>query len=430
MASKEKSVFVCSNCGNEYAAWQGRCDACNEWNALRELKFKNEKVKIGQPSTPNQISTLAGINIQKTRVSTKVNEVDRVLGGGIVPGSVILLAGDPGIGKSTLLMRLSDTVEKTLYISGEESKDQIGLRAYRMGVGMEGIDFLPESNIDSILSAVSEKKYQLIIIDSVQTMYCPDFPSTPGSLVQVRECALRLQQFAKSSGTAVVLVGHVTKDGAVAGPKTLEHLVDVVLYLEGERYHGTRILRGMKNRFGPTDEIGIFAMSETGLEPIENPSTILLKERLANTPGSVVTAIIEGSRPLLVEVQALTTRTVFGYPKRSANGFDINRLNLITAVLQQRAGLKLFDQDIYVNVVGGVTIKEPAADLAVAAAIASALKNKPIDSKACIFGEMGLSGEIRTVSFIEKRRSEATRLGFEPYLANKNITSAINDLLT
>lgn len=425
---KEKTIFVCSNCGNEYVVWQGKCDACNEWNSLREIKVQKSKIKMDS-SHPAEITTLAGVNVTRTRVSTKIGEVDRVLGGGVVPGSVVLLAGDPGIGKSTLLMRLADNIEKTLYVSGEESKDQIGLRAYRMGVEVAKIDFLAESNVEAILAAISDKQYQLIIVDSIQTMYSPDFPSTPGSLVQVRESALRLQQFAKASNVSIISVGHVTKDGAVAGPRTLEHLVDVVLYLEGERYHGTRILRGAKNRFGPTDEIGLFTMSESGLEPIENPSHLLLQERLPDTPGSVVTAMIEGSRPLLVEVQALTSRTAFGYPKRAATGFDLNRLYLITAVLQQRAALKLHDQDIYVNAVGGVTVKEPAADLAVALAIASAFKNQPLDPKLCIFGELGLSGEVRSVSFSEQRSGEAKRLGFTSYQGKGTINAIIRQLL-
>lgn len=431
--SKDKSIFVCSNCGNEYAAWQGKCDACNEWNSLRELKMKNEKLKTRQQAVPVEISTLAGANIARTRLSTKIGEVDRVLGGGIVPGSVILLAGDPGIGKSTLLMRLVDNIEHTLYVSGEESRDQVGLRAYRMGVGVEEIDFLAESNVDNIINILQSNPqpspYQLIIIDSIQTMYSSDFPSTPGSLVQVRECALRLQQFAKSSGIAIILVGHVTKDGTVAGPKTLEHLVDVVLQLEGERYHDARILRGLKNRFGATEEIGLFAMSEAGLQEVVNPSELFLKERVAGAPGSVVTVIIEGSRPLLVEAQALTVKTPFGYPKRSATGFDINRLNLITATLQQRAGVKLYDQDIYVNVVGGVTIKEPAGDLAIALAIVSAFTNKPIDPQLCAFGEVGLSGEIRSVRMLDRRAAEAKRLGFKPIGASKNLKAMIEAVL-
>lgn len=433
---KEKSIFVCSNCGNEYAAWQGKCDACGEWNTVKEFKIPaSAKAMAGrQNSKSAEISTLVGAGVSKQRLSTKIGEVDRVLGGGLVPGSVVLLAGDPGIGKSTLLLRLADNIDNTLYISGEESKDQVGLRAYRMGVSVDKINFLAETNVDNIIELLTRLEpqspaYNLVIIDSIQTMNCADFPSTAGSLIQVRESALRLQQLAKLTSTAIILVGHVTKDGAVAGPKILEHLVDVVLYLEGERYHGTRILRGVKNRFGATDEIGIFAMSEAGLEPVENPSELFLHERLDNTPGSVITSTIEGTRPILVEVQALTTKTAFGYPKRAATGFDLNRLNLIVAVLQQRAQLKLYEQDIYVNIVGGVTIKEPAADLAVALAVVSAYNVKPIDAKFCVFGELGLTGEIRAVSYEQKRQAEAKRLGFTIYQGNRDIITTIKDLL-
>ncbi|MCL5795473.1 MAG: DNA repair protein RadA [Patescibacteria group bacterium] len=431
--SKDKSVFVCSQCGGEHLQWQGRCQFCGEWNTLKELRTKNEKLKTKDhfDKGPAEIVKLDQVKLKDfSRVKTGIGEFDRVLGAGIVPGSVILLGGDPGIGKSTILLQLADKIKNTLYVSGEESAEQIKLRAERLGIKNPEFSLFTETDISEIVSKLTANSYKLIIIDSIQTMYVSDYPSTPGSLVQVRESALRLQQAAKALHIPIILVGHMTKGGEVAGPKTLEHLVDVVLYLEGERYHDSRVLRGAKNRFGATDEIGIFEMGEKGMQEVKNPSKIFLEERATNVAGSVVTATMEGTRPLLVEIQALCTPTSFGYPKRTASGFDLNRLNLLAAVLMKRAGLNLSTQDIYLNIAGGFKLKDPGIDLAVCAAIASAFKNKPINGKLCLFGEVGLSGEIRRVRFSEKRNQEAKRLGFASLDAKiKNVYQLIREIL-
>ncbi len=441
--AKNTTIFVCSECGGEYLNWQGKCQFCGEWNTLKEIKNQISKIKNGgEKIKPVEVVSLDRVIIKDfQRISTKIKEFDRVLGGfvsksgqgGIVPGSVILLGGDPGIGKSTLLLQLSGNVasekEKVLYISGEESAQQLKLRFDRLGIKNNNISVLAASDINNIIEIIIQNKPKLVIVDSIQTMYNNEFPSTPGSVVQVRECSLRLQQLAKQMHIPIIMVGHITKSGEVAGPKILEHMVDVVLYLEGERYHNNRILRGVKNRFGATDEIGIFEMVEGGLKEIINPSKIFLEERLLNSSGSVVTAAMEGTRPFLIEIQALTSKTSFGYPRRASSGYDLNRLQLIIAILQKRAGINLFDQDIYINVVGGFKIKEPAADLAVALAIVSACKNKNIASNLVVFGELGLSGEIRTVSQATKRINEAMRLGFNKTIKSKTIEQAIKESL-
>lgn len=420
-------IYVCSNCGEEYLKWQGRCDNCGNWNTLKEFhppaggtKFQSENRRISEVVSLDKITTK---NFQ--RISTQIAEFDRVLGGGIVPGSVMILGGDPGIGKSTILLQIAANLKNVLYISGEESAEQIKLRFDRLGLKSNSLKFYAEINLRNVISAIEKEKPNLAIIDSIQTMYLDDLPSTPGSIVQVRECALRLQQLAKNVATPIILVGHVTKDGTVAGPRTLEHLVDAVLYLEGERFHEHRILRGVKNRFGATDEIGIFEMTEKGLAEVSNPSKLLLSERLESVAGSVVTATVEGSRSLLVEVQALATPTIFGYPQRRASGFDLNRLQLLIAVLQKRADLNLSNQDIFINIVGGMKIYEPAVDLAVVLAVAGAYKGKPIDATLCVFGEVGLSGEIRKVTFAQKRQVEAKRLGFSKFINAKTINEAV-----
>jgi len=433
--SKNKTIFVCSNCGGESSQWQGRCSFCSEWNTLKELKTKSEKQKTrGNNLKPSEIICIDKVEaINYKRINTSIGEFDRVLGGGIIPGSVILLGGDPGIGKSTLLMQacknLASSGNNVLYVSGEESTGQIKLRADRMNIKSPNLHLLCETDVDEIITKLENNTYNVVVIDSIQTVYDSNYPSTPGSLVQVRECALKLQQTAKTSSTAIVLVGHVTKDGSVAGPKTLEHLVDVVLYLEGERYHNSRILRGIKNRFGATDEIGVFEMAENGLSEISNPSKIFLEERLIGSPGSVITAVMEGTRPFLVEIQAITSKTVFGYPKRAASGVDLNRLQLLIAVLQKRAFINLLDQDVYINVVGGFKINEPSADLAIMLSIASAYKNKPVDTKTVVFGEVGLSGEIRRVIHESKRQTEAKRLGFDKIVNTKTVIEAISKLI-
>jgi DNA repair protein RadA/Sms len=429
---KNDVVYVCSDCGNESLKWSGRCNACNAWNTLKEMKaIKLDKRNTVSDGTKKQILTFDKIDTRNhERFSVNIAEFDRVLGGGVIPGSVIILGGDPGIGKSTLALQIAENVENVLYVSGEESAEQIKLRANRLKVRSKKLKQISETNIGSIenhIMTLAKEGLKLVIVDSIQTMYDAEFPSTPGSLVQVRECALKLQQIAKSINVTIILIGHVTKDGNVAGPKTLEHLVDVVLYLEGERYHNTRILRGIKNRFGATDEIGVFEMGEGGFKEISNPSKIFLEERVKDVPGSIVTATMEGTRPFLVEIQALNSSTAFGYPSRTSSGFDLNRLQLLIAVLAKRAGINLSSQDIYLNVVGGFKIKEPACDLAVCLAMISAYKNKTINPELCAFGEIGLSGEIRKVNYFEKRANEAHRLGFNKIIKSKNIYDAVKE---
>lgn len=427
MAKENQTIFVCSNCGEEYMKWQGKCDICHEWNSLKE--FKSKKIRQINSSADSEPVDLDKINIKSVqRVTTGKVEFDRVLGsGGFVPGSVVLLGGDPGIGKSTLLLQVVADLKRTLYISGEESAEQVKIRFDRIASKNKDLKFLSETNLETVLVVAEKNRPDFLVIDSIQTIYSQEFPSTPGSIVQVRESALKLQQFAKSSGTTVILVGHVTKEGTVAGPKMLEHLVDVVLYLEGERFQNTRILRGVKNRFGATDEIGIFEMTEKGLMEISNPSKLFLAERL-NEPGSIITSTIEGTRALLVEVQALTSPAVFGYPQRRANGFDLNRLQLIIAVLQKRAGLSLSNQDVFINIVGGFKIAEPAVDLAVALAINSVSKGQKLSNRLCVFGEVGLSGEIRQVNLEAKRLNEARRLGFDYFIKSKSLVKAIEEV--
>jgi DNA repair protein RadA/Sms len=439
MNNQKDIIFVCANCGEEYIKWQGKCDSCSEWGTLKEFKTSTNKNNkhFNKASHLVQAVTLEDVKISGfRRVSTQISEFDRVLGGyqkddsvgGIVPGSVILLGGDPGIGKSTLLLQVASNLSNVLYVSGEESVEQIKMRFDRLGLKSKSLKLLAETDLGSIQSVIDKEKPDLVVVDSIQTIYSSDFPSTPGSIVQVRECAMRLQNIAKSSQTSVILVGHVTKDGSVAGPKILEHLVDVVLYLEGDNLQNTRILRGVKNRFGATDEIGIFEMNESGLSGIENPSKLFLEGMLKKVPGSVVTAAVEGTRALLVEVQALTTKSNFGFPQRRSTGFDLNRLQLIIAVLQKRTGIDLSDQDVFVNIAGGFKIKETAIDLAVAIAIASSVKGMPVNPKACIFGELGLSGEIRSVVFAKKRIAESDRMGYSYQITSNNIKNAIDEV--
>jgi len=431
-----KIVFVCSNCGEEYAKWQGKCENCNSWNTLKEFSIAQDKGRKTAVARSVEVVNLGEVEIKKfQRISTGMQEFDRVLGGfsqkdgGIVPGSVILLGGDPGIGKSTLLLQVANNLKNVLYISGEESSEQIKIRFDRLKLESKDLKLFTETDLNLIIKKIEEIKPETVIIDSIQTIYSSDFPSTPGSLVQVRECAMRLQNLAKTTRTSVILVGHVTKEGSVAGPKILEHLVDVVLYLEGEDFQNTRILRGAKNRFGAIDEIGIFEMVENGLAGVSNPSKMFLQERSNHVSGSIVTATIEGTRAFLIEVQALTTSTNFGFPQRRATGYDLNRLQLIIAVLQKRANLNLSNQDVFVNIAGGMRIKDTGVDLAVALAIASSVKNIPCNEKICAFGEIGLSGEIRQVSFDKKRASEAERLGFEKIVKAKTIDKALTEVL-
>lgn len=412
-------AFICQNCGVSFPRWQGRCSQCGQWNSLVETVVslpKSPRSRLGQPkiTTPRP---LAKISVEKfNRIPTDIAEFDRTLGGGIVPGSVILLAGEPGIGKSTLILQILAKIKKeTLYVSGEESGEQIKIRARRLGIAAPQLQFLPETNIESVTETILKQKPSLVAVDSIQTITSDEFPGNPGGIGQVQVCTSQLIEVAKENNIPAILVGHVTKEGAIAGPKVLEHLVDVVLYLEGERYHDLRILRGVKNRFGSTNEVGVFKMEKKGLSEVKNPSEVLLAER-QEAPGSVVTAALEGNRPFLVEIQGLTSKTVFGYPKRTSSGIDLNRLNLLVAVLGKRAGISLFDQDIYLNVVGGFSLAEPALDLPICLAIASSLLGKKIKKDLVCFGEVGLSGELRQVSNISKRIKEAEKLGFREVL--------------
>lgn len=417
-AKKNRTLFVCSECGEEYMQWQGRCSVCGNWNTLKEFKVpvesgsgRGSSTLSGEVAKPIALKEIEPKNL--VRQLTGFTEVDRVLGGGIVPGSVMLLGGDPGIGKSTLLLQVAQQVAgTTLYVSGEESAGQIKLRAERLHVTDGEISVLADSDVTRIAALVGQEKPALVIIDSIQTMYDPSFPSTPGSIVQVRECAIRFQQLAKQLHIPFVLVGHITKEGTVAGPRTLEHLVDVVLYLEGEAQHDLRVLRAVKNRFGDAAETGIFTMAETGLVEVANPSELLLEGRSAS-PGSALTMVMEGSRPVLVEVQALAVPTVFGNPRRTASGLDLNRLNLLLAVLQRRAGVDLSGFDVYVNIVGGLKVKDPGIDAAVCAALHSARADRALHSQAVYVGEVGLGGELRAVSKQERRTKEAKKLGYQ-----------------
>lgn len=419
MAKKQAVRFVCSNCGAVYAAWSGRCNECGEWNTLQEeavisVPAIGSAARAGGKQLQAE-SVRQSIVQDRPRLVTGIAEADEVLGGGIVAGSVNLLAGEPGIGKSTLLLQLADAVAKShsvLYVSGEESAHQIGLRAKRLGVTSDTLKLATSTVTDDIAASVQSGAYELVVVDSIQTIAVDGVPTAPGTVSQITNSTQMIMQAAKQGGAAVVLVGHVTKEGAIAGPKVLEHVVDVVLQLEGDRYGGFKVLRAVKNRFGSTSEAGIFEMAENGLRPVENPSAALLAERQVSD-GSIVLATLEGTRPLLVEVQALVNKTSYGYPKRAASGFDLARLNLLIAMLERRTKLNLADKDIYINIVGGLKITEPAADLAVCMAIGSAAKGMQLTANAAVFGEVGLSGEIRHVPFIEKRVAEAKKLGFD-----------------
>lgn len=422
---KANKVYLCENCGNDFTQWSGRCTICGEWNSLKEIT-----VPEGSFSSKNvkdvEVSKLSDIVVGKNeRMKTGIGEFDRVLGGGIVPGSLILVGGEPGIGKSTLLLQICDNIKDCFYVSAEESLPQIKSRADRLKINPDGLKLIADGDLLSIEKEILKNKPNLVIIDSIQTVFLSEYPSTPGSMVQVRECGMFLQRLAKKTGISIVLVGHVTKEGSLAGPRTLEHLVDTVLYLEGERFHDARILRGVKNRYGATNEVGIFSIAERGLLEIKNPSELFLAETQSSA-GSVVTATVEGTRPILVEVQALVIPTHFGFPKRTSSGFDLNRLNLLSAVISKKTSINLGNYDIYVNVVGGMKLSEPAVDLAVCAAIISSYKNKPLAKNMCFFGEVGLSGEIRNVTRSKEREKEATSLGYRIVQSYKNI----NELLS
>lgn len=387
---------------------------CGNWGSIEEIVVNKEKESSDKNYQPINTQTVnIGENSLPKRTLTNIGELDRVLGGGLVPGSFILLGGEPGIGKSTLALQLASLIPNTLYISGEESVHQISLRANRIKAKQNNLELANATELESIIKTIKNKIPTLVILDSIQTIYSNEVPGEPGNVNQIRACATKLLEFSKQNNISIFLIGHVTKDGSVAGPKTLEHLVDTVLYLEGEQHHNMRILRAVKNRFGSTDEVGIFDMDEDGLKEISNPSELLLSERGDNMPGSVVTCLLEGSRPMLVEVQALVTKTTFGYPVRKASGFDLNRLHVLIAVLQRRAGLNLAQSDVHLNIVGGLKTNEPAADLAICLAVASAFKDKALGKDLVAFGEVGLGGEIRTVRQTEKRLKECKLLGMK-----------------
>lgn len=423
MAKGKKTVFFCQNCGHEESKWLGQCPACKEWNT-----FVEEKVTVSRGSTSaaseagkervSKVVTLSSVSVEEDeRIRTSIAELDRVLGGGIVQGSLVLVGGDPGIGKSTLLLqvcqRLSDAGKNVLYISGEESGKQIKLRANRMGTFSEHLYLLCETNLELIRQTIERQKPDMVVIDSIQTMYNEEVSSAPGSVSQVRESTNILMQLAKGMNISIFIVGHVTKEGTVAGPRVLEHMVDTVLYFEGDRHASYRILRGVKNRFGSTNEIGVFEMRKEGLVEVENPSEFMLSGRPEHASGSVVACAMEGTRPILMEIQALVCRSNFGMPRRTAAGLDYNRVNLLMAVLEKRAGLPLSNYDAYVNIAGGIRMNEPAADLGIVMAIASSYKNRPVPEDAIVFGEVGLSGEVRAVTMPEQRVAEARKLGFK-----------------
>ena len=415
MAKKPAIRYVCSNCGLMTTSWSGKCQQCGEWNTLVEqLTPATIAGSVAQGSVLSAQSVTSSVKADQPRITSDIKEVDDVFGGGIVSGSVNLIAGQPGIGKSTLLLQIAYSVAAkvpVLYVSGEESLHQIGLRAQRLGIVRPELQLATTGSADDIAATIASGAYKLVIVDSIQTMACSAIASASGTVSQITNSTQLLTLAAKQSNTAVILVGHVTKEGAIAGPKVLEHVVDVVLQLEGDRYGGFKVLRAIKNRFGSTDEAGIFEMVEQGLKPVLNPSAALLAERQVSD-GSIVLATLEGTRPLLVEVQALVNPTSYGYPKRASSGFDLNRLNLLVAMLERRTKLKLADQDIYINIVGGMQIREPGADLAVCLAIGSAAKGLQLKQNAVVFGEVGLSGEVRHVPHADKRLAEAKKLGF------------------
>ncbi len=437
MATKIKSVFFCQSCGYESSKWMGQCPGCREWNSFVEETVKPQpKATKGIPSSsrgsgdyiaPKSLSEI--VMNDEERYDTHIGELNRVLGGGLVKGALILVGGDPGIGKSTILLQVAGNISgdsrQVLYISGEESLHQIKLRANRIGNFTENLKFMCETNLSNIEEAITRAKPSVVIIDSIQTMVNEDVSSAPGSVSQVRESTSVLLRIAKSMNISIFIVGHVTKEGQVAGPRVLEHMVDTVLYFEGDRHASYRILRAVKNRFGSTNEIGVFEMQEKGLVEVTNPSEFMLDGRPQDASGSIVTCSVEGTRPILIEVQALVCRSNFGFPRRQANGTDYNRVNLLMAVLEKRIGLNMGEFDAYVNLAGGMKIAEPSLDLGICLALVSSFKNKPIGGDVIAFGEVGLSGEVRSVSMAEARVSEAKKLGFKTVIVPKALESKL-----
>lgn len=430
MAKGKNSVFFCQSCGYESTKWMGQCPACKEWNTMVEEVVDKKTTVTHKQITELQVSKLNDVqSSSEERLDTHIKELNRVLGGGIVPGSLVLVGGDPGIGKSTLLLQtcrsLSDQHTSVLYISGEESLQQIKMRADRIGTFSDDMMLLCETNLDLIQGVIEERRPQVVVVDSIQTMFRENVNSAPGSVSQVREATSVLMRLAKERGIAIFVVGHVTKEGTVAGPRVLEHMVDTVLYFEGDRYAAYRILRAVKNRFGSTNEIGVFEMCQTGLREVPNPSKYMLDGKPQNASGSIVVCTMEGTRPLLVEIQALVCHSAFGMPRRTAAGVDYNRVNLLMAVLEKTVGVKLADQDAYINIAGGMKISEPAVDLGLVLSIISSFRNRPIAEDVICFGEVGLSGEVRSVNMVEQRIAEARKLGFKqcilPKVCMKNI---------
>lgn len=422
---RSKILYQCQSCGHSSPKWLGKCPDCGAWNSFTEEQrvAKLTRQTTAEPVVLSEISASTGV-----RYSTGIKELDRTLGGGVVMGSVVLIGGDPGIGKSTIILQSLKGLTKlgkVLYVSGEESPEQIKIRADRLNINSDDIILLPETSLEGIISVAQKIDPKVIIIDSIQTIFSLELPSAPGSVGQIRECATKLMFMAKKNNIPLFIIGHVTKEGAIAGPKVLEHIVDTVLYFEGDKGNPFRILRAVKNRFGSTNEIGVFEMQGSGLKEVDNPSELFLSERPENVPGSVVTVSLEGTRPLLVEIQALVTASSFGVPRRTAIGVDYNRINLLVAVLDKRLGLHLGGMDIYVNVVGGLKIDEPAIDMGIAAAIASSFKNRIIEAGTFTFGEVGLSGEMRAISQAETRIKEAAKLGFKKGVVPSNNTGRV-----
>lgn len=431
--SKVKTKYVCQNCGYSTLRWSGKCPDCDTWSSLVEEIVSNDKkrssgsgsLKVNEGSY-KLISEISSVN--ESRTQTRISELDRVLGGGIVGGSVILIGGDPGIGKSTLMLQLAEQIKdkKILYVSGEESASQIKLRADRLNYHLGNFYILSETNMEIIEAVIEKESPDIVVVDSIQTVYRPEIESAPGTVSQLRESSALLMHIAKKNNVAVFIVGHITKDGMIAGPKVLEHMVDVVLQFEGERTHSYRILRGIKNRFGSTNEIGIFEMTDMGLKEVLNPSEVFLSQRNYGASGCVISASIEGTRPILIEVQALVTSSNFGIPQRTSMGFDYKKLSIIIAVIEKKLGVVLSKSDIFINIAGGIKIDEPAIDLAVAMSIYSSFRDIPVDSETVVLGEIGLSGEIRTISYIDRRITEAAKLGFKRIIIPKGNMKNLN----
>lgn len=436
--AKIKTKYVCQSCGYENPKWLGKCPECMKWNTfVEEIEDKSSKSNHRETFVIDKSSqkpvNINSITIKhEERFSSGINELNRVLGGGIVRGSLVLVGGDPGIGKSTLLLQVSESVaqsgKKVLYISGEESESQIKMRAERLNAKSENLYIMAENNLNIIEHNLEGFDPDLIILDSIQTVFTPDIASAPGTVSQIKEGTSRFMRISKKMGISTFVVGHVTKEGALAGPKIMEHMVDTVLYFEGERYNTYRLIRAVKNRFGSTNELGVFEMSEKGLQELENPSKALISEKPENASGSVIVSTVEGTRPMLLELQALVSPTSFGIPRRTATGIDFNRVNLLLAVLEKRAGMQIQNQDVYLNIVGGIKINEPSMDLGVILAVASGFRNIPISGEVAVTGEVGLTGEIRGVSYIEKRISECRKLGFKKIIIPKSNFEAVKDV--